>query len=79
MAVQSAETGPAHPRRMTPNDHKARWAARKADDLRRQAAELPYPAGGDWRARKRRQAAMLALQLEAQRFDAIADRLARAA
>lgn len=56
---------------------KADWAAAKAAELRRQAAELDRPDSancGDWRAVRMRQDSARQLRREAARFDAIAAR-----
>lgn len=54
------------------NIGKARWAARKAQELERQASELEADRSGDWLARRRRQEAGMRLRLEASRFRAMA-------
>jgi hypothetical protein len=57
---------------------KAAWAAAQAAQRRAAADALPRVPGSDWRGVRRRQAARLALQAEAARFDAIARRLGQA-
>ena len=64
---------------MIPNNHKARWAARKAAEIRRQARALPMVPSSDWRGVRARCEAIRRLETEAQRFEAIAARLAKAA
>lgn len=59
---------------MKTNAHKARWAARRAEALERQAREVEADRSGDWKAYKQRQHAGMRLRLEASRFRAMAMR-----
>lgn len=56
------------------NIGKARWAARKAQELERQASELEADKSGDWRDRRKRQEAGMRLRAEASRFRLMAHR-----
>lgn len=58
------------------NQHKARWAARRAEALERQAMDLGAERGGDWRERSRRRETVTRLHREAARYRKMAERWA---
>ena len=61
------------------NQHKARWAARRAEALERQAMDLGAQRGGDWREHQRSRDGATRLRNEAARFRQIASRHRRIA
>jgi hypothetical protein len=64
---------------MKTNRNKAAWAARKAAEARRMAAEIQQAPAGDWRAIRNRHETLNRLFAEAARFDQLAARYAQAA
>lgn len=74
MGVSIYATGQAQAAPMTTNPGKARWALRKAAEVR--AALDVLPVGGTWQERARRAQAVTRLLAEESRYRAMAARWA---